>query len=74
MLAFVSEAAHTEEAGGMCRFFSGIALENGDLITSDYTDSHDLLLRAGGICDGHVQHGRFARVDDSLLVRVEVLP
>lgn len=47
----------------MCQFFSGIALENGDVITSEYTDSHELLMLANGIHDGHAQRGRFARLE-----------
>jgi hypothetical protein len=49
----------------MCKFFSGIVLEDptSDIITSDYTDSHELLLRSAGIRDGHAQRGRFVRVE-----------
>ena len=33
----------------MYNFLSGIVLKNGDLITSEYTDSHDLLVLSAGL-------------------------
>jgi hypothetical protein len=33
----------------MCNFLSGIVLKNGDVITSEYTDSHDLIAEANGL-------------------------
>ncbi len=47
----------------MCRFFSAIVLESGDILTSEYTDRHELLMRVHGVRDGHAQRGRFARVE-----------
>jgi len=33
----------------MCQFLSGIGFKNGDVITSDYTDRHELLILAYGL-------------------------
>ena len=33
----------------MCKFLSGIVLRNGDVLTSEYTDSHDLIVESAGL-------------------------
>jgi len=40
----------------MCNFLSGIVLKNGDLITSEYTDSHDLIVAAAGLKERAIPH------------------
>ena len=48
----------------MCKFLSAIVLENGDIICDpEHTDSHEDLMVAANIRDGHTQLGRFARVE-----------
>jgi hypothetical protein len=42
----------------MCQFMSGIAYQNGDIITSEYTDSHEHLLADLGLSDGVSFHDR----------------
>ena len=33
----------------MCKFLSAIVLRNGDVLTSEYTDSHDLIVESAGL-------------------------
>ena len=38
----------------MCNFLSGIVLNNGDVITSEYTDSHYLIAEAAGLKERNI--------------------
>ena len=47
----------------MCKHLSAILIEGGELLHSDVTDSHEALIAARGLRDGHAQLGRFVRVE-----------
>jgi len=40
----------------MCNFLSGIVLKNGDVITSEHTDSHNLIALAAGLVERKLPH------------------
>ena len=40
---------HFRKGYAMCKFLSGIVLRNGDVLTSEYTDSHDLIVESAGL-------------------------